>query len=120
MISSTRNCPICFKELSKDKWSKHHQDFSCRQKDHGFFVRLFNNNLLKLKIRFPKNKNEVSGNQLIIKINYDLNTTEIWEAGVPAYSEEAYNKITLPASFHSDFSDLQKLRNKVKSYILFQ
>ena len=111
-------CPICNKKLTtnrsfsykNNKYSKY-TDYECKYKEDHFFVKRINcrmTNESKVKIRLSDETSLIS---YYLKINYDENTSEVWV--------KDSNKITINQVFVPDYSDLTKLKEKIKTYLNF-
>lgn len=108
-------CPICKLKLVQTPNPKH-ADFRCYKDDSHFFAKRLTLNhesldapeLLKVKVKFQ------IGNESpwYLRVNYDQNTSEVW-------TEENPIRIVINQVFNPDFSDLIKLKEKIRTYMLF-
>lgn len=99
------NCPVCNKEMEI-----HHKimyvDYSCDRSDsHHFSWRIRDNNLAKLRIRLDDG--------LCLKVHYDEKYSEAWTSDKPD-NKIRVNQIVIP-----NFEDLDKLKNKIRTLLVF-
>lgn len=102
------NCPICQSELVLENKTKS-KDYSCISDDHFYAHRVKENTITKLKVRFV----EPNGNKLYFKINYDLGISEVWTKA------NDNRRTTIDTIFTPDFTDINKLKSKIKTYLVF-
>jgi hypothetical protein len=108
------NCPICSKTLSKQSETLNPGLISCesfceKEKDHSFFSRWFNeepNQTQIIKIAFK------GDSKIFLKLNYQLQKSFIWTKPNDVHPI----KVSL---FEPDFSDIPKLKKKLKTLLLF-
>lgn len=105
-------CPICNKITKADiepSDKVNVKDYVCRNSvdTHFYVCRIVDEIITQLKVRF----NDDKGTPLFFKILYDKKRTEIW-------TEVNGNKVQLDKILTPNFSDLDKLRDKLKLYLL--
>lgn len=113
------NCPICAKELKQENKIKC-IDCSCKRDVHYYGARYKHGELTKVKIRFR----EPGGDKFYIKFHYDLDFTEVWTIKMPEDGSEVdeYDRgerIHIAGTFVPDYTDTDKLKQKIKTYLLF-
>lgn len=102
-------CPICDKELSVEEYDGY-KDYHCRSRfDHHYGVRIKDDEILKVKVRLT----DEDGSCIFFKINYDEKVTQVWTL------MNQVNRVAVPHIFEPDFTDLSKLKLKMKTYLLF-
>jgi len=108
-------CPICQAELKQDYRSErkplHEHDFTCSMRDdnHSYSIRTVDDTMVKIKVRLQDTDDE----RLIFLIDYADHKLEIWtKAGQT-------NRVVIPVSFEPDFSDIEKLKEKIRTYLIF-
>jgi hypothetical protein len=106
-----RLCPICQIKLTYYGASDN-TDYECYPPavDHHYAERVVENKTAIIKIRLGSINDRIA-----IRINYNKNLTEVWRVGPPATSK----KTIINHTFVPDFSDLNKLRDKIRTYVLF-
>lgn len=103
-------CPICKNTLSvSDTSTQSYADYHCNHKDHFFAKRMMMGQLIKVKLRVPDKDNP----PLYIKVNFDDNSTQVWK------KHSTIPRINIDHACKLDFSDLDKIKNKIKTYLLF-
>ncbi len=109
-IMTKELCPICQSILFTDLIG----DFICRNKaDHSFMKRMKDDqNPLIFKITFKEYYEGIYGSQFI-EINFVKGETKVWTKPNERFP------IVIPYSFIPDFSDLTKLKSKIKTFFLF-
>jgi hypothetical protein len=116
-MTEQQNCPICQKQMSKHNMIKY-IDHECKRENHFYGKRIIKDDVTKVKIRFT----EPDGEKLYIKFNYDNDLTEVWsiKPGI-LETEHIKNKQRIPivGTFVPDLSDLEKLKQKIKTYLIF-
>jgi hypothetical protein len=119
-------CLICSGEMHSHHHVEH-SDFSCAQKeDHHFSYRVVEENMIleeggwsfSAVGRFKMTKMRIrlfdeDGSALRLKMHYDKGYSEVWT--VP----NSPNRIKINSIVIPDFGDLPKLRNKIKTYLVF-
>ncbi len=103
-------CLICGHEMkSRDKVT--HLDYVCNGfDDHHLSWRMVGDNLSKLRIRF-QDEHE----RLCLQIYYDDKYSEVWsKPGTDTDHRIKVNQIIVP-----DFTDLEKLKNKIRTILVF-
>lgn len=114
-MSEQHNCPICHHEMEMTHLISY-KDYYCRGGDEHFYGKRVKNNVLtKLKIRFK----EVSGEKIYIKFNYDLNSMQVWSKKPGDFDDSRDARIPIEGTFEPDFSDINKLKSKIKVYLTF-
>jgi hypothetical protein len=105
-----KNCPICNNPLEP---SYKDQEFFFTDRrcatsksisEHFYIERLLNstNEIVKMKLRIDNT---------FLKINYDTKTTQMWEIDKEIVSVDGI--------FEPDFSDIDKLKRKIKTLLTF-
>lgn len=108
------SCPICQAQLKKEKLYASVTEVRCIAdiENHFYGLRLneleYSNLILKQKIRLRDNNHN-----LIIVFNHDQQTCDVWR-------DSDAKKISLPMSptFQLDFSNPEKIKQKIKTYLL--
>lgn len=118
-MTELHQCPICTKLLDKQDKIKY-IDYHCMQDDHYFGERFVHQELTKVKIRFREPNQE----KFYIKFHYDTDFTEVWSIKPPPDGMEVdeYTKparIPISGTFVPDYTDIDKLKQKIKTYLLF-
>ena len=104
------NCPLCQAELEVNNKLKY-IDYSCVYKDdHYYAKRIKDGELTKVKVRFT---DPTSGEKLYLKINYDLGGSQVWTKSNDNVRTEIQS-VWVP-----DFSDIDRLKNKIRTYLVF-
>lgn len=102
-------CPICHRQL---RIRKHNNviDYDCYPSpdDHHYAERIENDSPTIVKIRISPKQHT-----LFVKVNIDSNTSEIWTT-----PDDTINRITVNYNIPLDFSDLHKLENKIRTYLM--
>jgi hypothetical protein len=104
-------CPICQRALTKDDNNKH-IDYHCYppKSDHHYSKRVSpTNEILKMKVRMGSGES-----RLFFKINYDQGFTQVWTD--PDNDE---SRIQINHIFEPDLTDLEALRQKLRTYMVF-
>lgn len=115
-MTDQHNCPICQKQLRKHDMIKY-IDHECRTEEHFYGKRIIQGEMTKLKLRIT----EPEGEKFYIKFNYDRDLTEVWSIKIVNGYEvhDKSKRIPIIGTFVPDFSDLEKLKQKIKTYLLF-
>lgn len=103
-------CPICQAALKRDSFNNIIEEKCISDaEDHFYCTRSYAQDeiILKQKIRLKDNEHN-----LIIVIHHDQQTCDVWR-------DDDKKKISVPISFQADFSDLDKIKQKIKTYLLF-
>lgn len=110
-------CLVCGREMTE-----HHKikfiDYSCIRDDHHFSWRVVEEwdqedytsrgkKVTKLRVRLGEGKN-----RMCLKIHYDEGYTEVWST--PLSSRIRIDQIIAP-----DFKDVEKLKNKIRTILVF-
>lgn len=115
-ISIPRNiCPICKQRMSRDLNSnnKYYHDFLCKGKeDHFFASRIQDGKVTKIKVKILDDDY-----YLFMKVNFDENNTQVWRKKVNAVSDD--NRVQVEHAREIDLSSKDKIKNKIKTYLLF-
>ena len=102
-------CPLCQKDLDIENKIKY-IDYSCTTSDdHYFAKRIKGDEMIKMKVRFT----DPDGEKLYFKINYDLGGSQVWTKSNDNIRTE------IQSVFIPDFSDITKLKNKIRTYLVF-
>jgi hypothetical protein len=102
------NCLVCNREMESKHLNMYEDHFCNTQKDHNFSWRIRHNNLAKLRIRFMTGQE-----RLCLKIHYDEGYSEVWSK-INTANRIRINQIVVP-----DFTDLEKLKNKIRTLLVF-
>ena len=104
-------CPICNQSTHLDRNDKSFKDYICRTNldEHVYMYRMIKNVMTQMKVRFT----DLDGTKLYFKILYDQDRSEVWTK--PNDKE----RINIGKAFIPDFSDIDKLKQKIKVYLLF-
>lgn len=102
------SCPICHLEM-KPSDKPYKNDFNCKASDdHIYIHRIKDDQISKIKIVFSDNDN-----RLFMKVNYDEGFTEVWTKSNNDY------RTVIQSVFTPDFSDIERLKSKIKTYLTF-
>lgn len=104
-------CPVCQRQLRKELKTKH-TEYDCfpPKSDHHYVRReALDGQLLKMKIRIGSDKD-----RLYIKINFDEGFSQVW---TDPDDDEA--RIKINHVFEPDLTDLEALRQKIRTYMVF-
>jgi hypothetical protein len=106
-----RTCPICHRILTCQP-SIDLTDYECYPAldDHHYAERFIMNDKRIIRVRLGQ-----ESNRMVVKINFDKGITEVWR-GPPVLNPR---KTIINQTFTPDFSDLDKLREKFMTYLLF-
>lgn len=111
-------CPICNKKMWTNDKIKY-TEFSCIQDEHTYACRYvedtFNHviNMTKIKLRVG-NKNNIS---YYLKVNYDYGFSEVWSKDSASKKDVPRAKINQIVNI--DFNDLEKIKTKIKTLLVF-
>ena len=101
-------CLVCNQEM-EDKNQIAYVDHFCKKSDdHHFSWRIRNNNLIKLRIRF-----KTGTERLCLKVHYDEGYSEVWS------KSNTINRVRIDSIIAPDFSDIEKLKNKIRTILVF-
>jgi hypothetical protein len=101
-------CYVCNEEMRMEHKISYIDHYCVpRWDDHHLTIRFVNDKLIKMRLRFT----EPDG-RLHLKVHYDEGYSEVW--GKPD-SE----RIKIPQVIDVDFSDIPKLKNKIRTYLVF-
>ena len=101
-------CLVCNKEMEVAHKIAFIDHFCNKSDDHHFSWRIKDNRLLKLRIRFEDGKE-----RLCLKVHYDESYSEVWSKA-KSDNRIRINQIVIP-----DFSDIEKLKNKIRTLLVF-
>lgn len=111
-------CPVCQVTLLKEDKLKY-IDYYCKHSrdDHSYGVRYVRGELIKIKVRFR----EPNKDKLYIKFHYDLDYIEVWSVKYCSENVDPDVPVRIPiaGTFVPDFSDVDKLKQKIKTYLIF-
>lgn len=111
-MSSIMNyvCPICHKNLFKSERQYFvGEDLECVvYSDHYFAGRISDEKFSLIKIRLND-----GAHKLFMRVNFDDNISYFWT------KQGDLNPIKINCAVQPDFSDLSKLKQKIKTYLLF-
>jgi len=100
-------CLVCRREMENRHMIKY-VDWYCAQDDHHFSWRIMGNQMIKLRIRFRS-----KGERLCLKVHYDEGYSEVWSKNDTA-NRLRVNQIVVP-----NFEDIEKLKNKIRTILVF-
>ena len=107
------NCPICQSQLEPQDHKILYQDYLCKKNiDHHAYMyryRPAQNEMVQLKVRIT----DEDGSKIYFKVYYDQNRSEVWTRS------NDNQRITIDHAFVPDYSDLEKLKQKIRTYIIF-
>lgn len=104
-------CPICNRKLTEDDHGKQYMDYHCfpPQSGHHYSKRIAtDNSVLKVKVRLGS-----AEDRIFLKINFDEGFSEVWS------DPDEDNRIKINHVWEPDLTDLDELRAKIKTYMLF-
>lgn len=100
-------CLVCSQEMRA-----HHEivwsDYVCSQSEHHFSYRVVDHRMVKLRVRFGAGEHK-----LHLKVHYTQDFSEVWSRSKSTHRIRI-NHIIVP-----DFSDVEKLKNKIKTCLVF-
>ncbi len=102
-------CSVCHKELVAEEKTTH-KDYSCNNDDHHFAIRIKDGVTTKMRVRFDNDKD-----RMVLKIHYDEGYSEVWSQAT--YTNEG--KIKLNQIVPTNFEDIAKLKNKIRTILVF-
>ncbi len=109
-------CPICNSHLTPELYVKY-TDFSCRDDAHFFSIReredAFSKTIHKVKLKVRVGDMEKQA--FVLKLNYDECTSEIWTINNGNNSD----RLKINTVLNVDFSDIEKIKNKILTYLNF-
>lgn len=101
-------CLVCGNEMTMDHKIEY-ADYYCALRDtHHFSYRVKENRMIKLRVRLGEGRDKIQ-----LKVHYDDGYSEIWR------SSRSVNRPRINHIIAPDFTDLEKLKNKIKTYLLF-
>ncbi len=104
-------CPICQRALTKEGKNEE-VDYHCYppKSDHHYSKRVASTGeLLKMKVRMGSGES-----RLYFKINYDQGFTQVWTD-----PDDDDARIRINHIFEPDLTDLEALRQKIRTYMVF-
>lgn len=118
MKHEEKRCPICDSKMEFEDRIKY-MDFACRQDDHFYLSRCMDemksNELrtIKIKIRVGRQSDKC----YMMKIHLDENFSEVWS--IDGDSDEDITKRTkIDIAKMPEVYDIEKLKNKIKLYLV--
>lgn len=107
-------CLICQQKLQYRNYVPVFNDYYCNQEDHHLSYRVkedLNGDYImtKMRIRLTDENDSV----VRLKIHYDLGYSEVWKLA------NSIDRIRIDSIVIPDFTDLAKLKNKLKTFIVF-
>jgi len=107
------SCPFCLQELQprtlcSSYYKTEYTDYFCNTLGHLFSERYVNNKLSILKIKVIEHK--ISYN---IKIYFDSGYTEVWKGDILS------PRIKINTTFMPDLNKINKIKNKIKTLLIF-
>lgn len=106
-----RPCPICKRQLTREQKSEY-VEYHCfpPQSSHHYSCRTaLDGQMLKMKVRISSGPDK-----MFFKINYDQGFSQIW-----TNPDDDEARIKVNHVFEPDLSDLEALRNKLRTYLVF-
>jgi hypothetical protein len=97
---------ICGKDMDFIHMIKY-VDYNCYALYHALSLRIKDDQTIKLKLRFTFSREEV-----FLKIHYDIGYSEVW-------SDNAQQRLKINLIVPLDFSNIEKLKNKIKTLLIF-
>lgn len=100
-------CLVCNQEMKVERellW----YDYVCSQEQHHLSYRVANHRMVKLRIRLGTGEHK-----LHLKVYYTEGVSDVWSRSKSTHRIRI-NHIIVP-----DFSDLEKLKNKIKTCLVF-
>lgn len=101
-------CLICNREMEISHKLMYVDYYCNKQDDHHFAWRVKDNSLAKLRIRFTDGTTK-----LHLKVHYDEGYSEVWTKA------KSDNRLKINAIVAPDFTDLDKLKNKIRTLLVF-
>jgi hypothetical protein len=83
-------------------------DYSCSQDDHHFSYRVVDHKMIILRVRFGTGESK-----LCLKVDYLDGRSEVWSRSASAHRIKI-SRIIVP-----DFANIDKLKNKIKTCLVF-
>lgn len=112
-----RTCPICQRQLTKSPCLSTPQstviDYFCHPSmmDHHYGERLRNGQLCKMKIRLT---DQYTDERMFLRIDFDEGHSHVWTK-----QDDQKNRIVINHTFMPDFSQIEKLKAKIQTYLIF-
>ncbi len=102
------HCPICQRVLTEEHKISY-IDYYCSpsREDHHYAVRFKGDEVIKMKVRLTD-----SQSTLYVKMNFDEGYLEVW-------TKENQNRIKINQTFTPDFTEIDKLKTKIRTYLTF-
>jgi hypothetical protein len=103
-------CPICNAQLTEESvFASKNVDLVCRQEDHLLAKRISAaGELIIMKLRIKD-----GAHKFFAQFNYQDNTTSLWTKA------NERRPIKVPSIISTDLSNLDKIKQKIKTYLLF-
>ena len=101
-------CPICHCAMIEEHKIKY-IDYYCNNEHHCYVKRLRDNKLLMHKIRLL----DSNGEKLYLKVSLIDSYSEVWKHTNNTFR----NRINVIVNV--DFNDIESIKNKIKTYIVF-
>jgi hypothetical protein len=101
------DCLICGREMDLNHKIKYIDHFCSTQDDHHLSWRLIGSNMAKLRIRFRDGKE-----RLCLKIHYDEKYSEVW-------TDDESKRIQIGQIIVPNFQDIELLKNKIRTILVF-
>lgn len=101
-------CLVCNKEMEVSHKIAFIDHYCNRTDHHHFSWRIKDNKLIKLRIRFEDGKE-----RLCLKVHYDEGYSEVWSR------TKSGNRIRINQIIVPDFVDIDKLKNKIRTILVF-
>lgn len=102
-------CPICLKHLNESRRdNKDYVDYKCHgdsDDDHFYVHRILNGDIIKIKFRID---------DMYLKINFDEGFSQAWPI-----DSLIQDRVTVNHALELDFSDLEKIKSKIKTILTF-
>jgi len=111
-------CAICNKKMLFENKIKY-VDYICISEEHMYSIRFaedtFTNavNLTKMKVRLGSKR----AYNYMLKINYDDGNSEVWVNNGDKLEEIPKTRIN--QTFTPDLSNVEKIKNKIKTWLVF-
>jgi len=103
-------CPICSNQLKEEPvFASQETDLICRQEDHLLAKRMSAaGDLMIVKLRIKD-----GAHKFFAQFDYKDNTTSLWTKA------NERHPIKVPSIISTDLSNLDKIKQKIKTYLLF-
>jgi len=101
-------CLVCDREMEANNKIMYIDHFCDKVDDHHFSMRIRENVMHKLRIRF-----QTGDERLCLKVHYDEGYSEVWTRSNSELRVKI-DQIVVP-----DFTDAEKLKDKIRTILLF-